>query len=66
VEDVQVRNPPTSNPSQSLSYFLSQVALKFASGHYLRVAMKSFGHNQIGRSTTPNSLLIHMAKFTDI
>ncbi|KAJ7085554.1 FAD-binding domain-containing protein [Mycena epipterygia] len=43
-----------------------QAAVTFATAHDLRVVVKSSGHDFLGRSTAPNSLLIHMAKFTDI
>ncbi|KAJ7182940.1 FAD-binding domain-containing protein [Mycena crocata] len=35
-----------------------QAAVKFASKHNLRVVIKSSGHDYLGRSTAPNSLLI--------
>ncbi|KAF8174822.1 FAD-binding domain-containing protein [Mycena galopus ATCC 62051] len=40
-----------------------QAAVKFASLHNLRLVVKSSGHDYLGRSTAPNSLLIHMANF---
>ncbi|KAK7058063.1 FAD-binding domain-containing protein [Favolaschia claudopus] len=43
-----------------------QAAVKFASTHNLRLAVKSSGHDYLGRSTAPNSLLIHMAKVTNV
>ncbi|KAJ7452276.1 hypothetical protein FB451DRAFT_1524131 [Mycena latifolia] len=43
-----------------------QAAVKFAVAHDLRLVVKSSGHDHLGRSTAPNSLLIHMAKFTDL
>ncbi|KAK7039986.1 FAD-binding domain-containing protein [Favolaschia claudopus] len=43
-----------------------QAAVKFATANNLRLAIKSSGHDLLGRSTAPNSLLIHMAKFTDM
>ncbi|KAF7377570.1 FAD-binding domain-containing protein [Mycena sanguinolenta] len=36
-----------------------QAAVKFSSTHNLRVVLKSSGHDYLGRSTAPNSLLIH-------
>ncbi|KAJ7127936.1 FAD-binding domain-containing protein [Mycena epipterygia] len=36
-----------------------QAAVKFASAHNLRLAVKSSGHDYLGRSTAPHSLLIH-------
>ncbi|KAJ6529273.1 FAD-binding domain-containing protein [Mycena capillaripes] len=35
-----------------------QAAVKFASAHNLRLAVKGSGHDWLGRSTAPNSLLI--------
>ncbi|KAJ7025627.1 FAD-binding domain-containing protein, partial [Mycena alexandri] len=44
-----------------------QAAVKFASRHNLRVAIKSSGHDSSGRSTTaPQSLLIHTNKLSSI
>ncbi|KAK7049188.1 FAD-binding domain-containing protein [Favolaschia claudopus] len=43
-----------------------QAAVKFAADNNLRLAVKSSGHDLLGRSTAPNSLLIHMAKFRDM
>ncbi|KAJ7348423.1 FAD-binding domain-containing protein [Mycena albidolilacea] len=43
-----------------------QAAVKFASANNLRVVVKSSGHDYLGRSTAPNSLLIHMANLTDV
>ncbi|KAK7058069.1 FAD-binding domain-containing protein, partial [Favolaschia claudopus] len=43
-----------------------QAAVKFANSHNLRLTIQSSGHDYLGRSTAPNSLLIHMAKFTDL
>jgi FAD/FMN-containing dehydrogenase len=40
--------------------------VKFASKHNLRLVVKSSGHDYLGRSTAPNSLLIHTAKLTKI
>ncbi|KAF7377556.1 hypothetical protein MSAN_00177900 [Mycena sanguinolenta] len=36
-----------------------QAAVKFSSTHNLRVVVKSSGHDYLGRSTAPSSLLIH-------
>ncbi|KAJ6598362.1 FAD-binding domain-containing protein [Mycena vulgaris] len=43
-----------------------QAAVKFASAHNLRVVVKASGHDYLGRSTAPNSLLIHTANFTNL
>ncbi|KAF7377495.1 FAD-binding domain-containing protein [Mycena sanguinolenta] len=43
-----------------------QAAVKFSSAHNLRVAVKSSGHDLLGRSTAPSSLLIHTHKFQNI
>ncbi|KAJ7020167.1 FAD-binding domain-containing protein [Mycena alexandri] len=43
-----------------------QAAVKFASRHNLRVAIKSSGHDSSGRSTAPQSLLIHTNKLSSI
>ncbi|KAJ6482419.1 FAD-binding domain-containing protein [Mycena sanguinolenta] len=43
-----------------------QAAVKFSSIHNLRVVIKSSGHDYLGRSTAPNSLLIHTHKFQKI
>ncbi|KAJ6618130.1 hypothetical protein B0H10DRAFT_2378486 [Mycena sp. CBHHK59/15] len=43
-----------------------QAAVKFASANNLRVAVKASGHDYLGRSTAPNSLLIHTAKFQNL
>ncbi|KAF7377489.1 FAD-binding domain-containing protein [Mycena sanguinolenta] len=43
-----------------------QAAVKFSSVHNLRVAVKSSGHDLLGRSTAPSSLLIHTHKFQNI
>ncbi|KAF8186080.1 hypothetical protein K438DRAFT_1765415 [Mycena galopus ATCC 62051] len=43
-----------------------QAAVAFSSNKNLRLVVKSSGHDYLGRSTAPNSLLIHMAKFTDV
>ncbi|KAF8201250.1 hypothetical protein K438DRAFT_2108763 [Mycena galopus ATCC 62051] len=43
-----------------------QAAVKFSSIHNLRVVIKSSGHDYLGRSTTPSSLLIHTHKLQNI
>ncbi|KAJ7238142.1 FAD-binding domain-containing protein [Mycena haematopus] len=43
-----------------------QAAVIFSRTQNLRVAVKSSGHDYLGRSTAPGSLLIHMAKFKDV
>ncbi|KAJ7020168.1 FAD-binding domain-containing protein, partial [Mycena alexandri] len=43
-----------------------QAAVTFASRHNLRVAIKSSGHDYLGRSTAPQSLLIHTSKLNSI
>ncbi|KAJ7120195.1 hypothetical protein C8R44DRAFT_877645 [Mycena epipterygia] len=43
-----------------------QAAVKFASAHNLRLAVKSYGHDYLGHSTAPNSLLIRTTKFQNI
>ncbi|KAF7364665.1 FAD-binding domain-containing protein [Mycena venus] len=43
-----------------------QAAVRFAGANHLRLVVKSSGHDHLGRSTAPNSLLIHMAKFKDV
>ncbi|KAJ7193232.1 FAD-binding domain-containing protein [Mycena pura] len=43
-----------------------QAALKFASKHNLRLAVKSSGHDLLGRSTAPNSFLIRTSNFQNI
>ncbi|KAF7377497.1 FAD-binding domain-containing protein [Mycena sanguinolenta] len=43
-----------------------QAAVRFSSAHNLRVAVKSSGHDLLGRSTAPSSLLIHTHKFQNI
>ncbi|KAJ6514419.1 FAD-binding domain-containing protein [Mycena vitilis] len=43
-----------------------QAAVKFASAHNLRLAVKSSGHDYLGRSTAPNSLLIRTANLKNI
>ncbi|KAJ7797969.1 FAD-binding domain-containing protein [Mycena leptocephala] len=43
-----------------------QAAVIFARTHDLRLVVKSSGHDYLGRSTAPNSLLIHMTKFTAV
>ncbi|KAJ7172935.1 FAD-binding domain-containing protein [Mycena crocata] len=43
-----------------------QAAVKFVSDNSLRVAIKSSGHDYLGRSTAPDSLLIHTAKLQNV
>ncbi|KAJ7132689.1 FAD-binding domain-containing protein [Mycena filopes] len=43
-----------------------QAAVKFASTHNLRLAIKSSGHDFLGRSTAPQSLLIHTSKLSNV
>ncbi|KAJ7192171.1 FAD-binding domain-containing protein [Mycena pura] len=43
-----------------------QAGVKFAGKQNLRMAVKSSGHDLLGRSTAPNSLLIHTSTFQDI
>ncbi|KAJ7729738.1 FAD-binding domain-containing protein [Mycena metata] len=43
-----------------------QTAVKFAAAHNLRVAVKASGHDYLGRSTAPFSLLIHTSKLLNI
>lgn len=43
-----------------------QIAVKFAAAHNLRVAVKSSGHDYLGRSTAPLSLLIHTSKLLNL
>ncbi|KAJ7038360.1 FAD-binding domain-containing protein [Mycena alexandri] len=43
-----------------------QAAVKFSAAHNLRLAVKSSGHDFLGRSTAPNSLLIRTANFQNI
>ncbi|KAJ6518477.1 FAD-binding domain-containing protein [Mycena vulgaris] len=43
-----------------------QAAVRFAGANNLRVAVKSSGHDQMGRSTAPNSLLIHTSNFQNM
>ncbi|KAJ6598367.1 FAD-binding domain-containing protein [Mycena vulgaris] len=43
-----------------------QAAVKFATANNLRVVVKAAGHDYLGRSTAPNSLLIHTNKFLDL
>ncbi|KAF8191035.1 hypothetical protein K438DRAFT_1907101 [Mycena galopus ATCC 62051] len=45
---------------------LYAAAVVFSSSNNLRLVVKSSGHDYLGRSTAPNSLLIHMAKLTDV
>jgi FAD binding domain len=41
-------------------------AMQFAQSHNLRVAIKSSGHDYLGRSTAKNSLLIHIHKLQSV
>ncbi|KAJ7878003.1 FAD-binding domain-containing protein [Mycena olivaceomarginata] len=43
-----------------------QAAVQFASKHNLRLVVKSTGHDGLGRSTAPNSLLIRVSKFQNV
>ncbi|KAJ7088686.1 FAD-binding domain-containing protein [Mycena epipterygia] len=43
-----------------------QAAVKFASTYNLRVVVKATGHDYLGRSTAPNSLLIHTSKLLNL
>ncbi|KAJ7171061.1 FAD-binding domain-containing protein [Mycena filopes] len=43
-----------------------QAAVKFASTNNIRLAIKSSGHDYLGRSTAPQSLLIHTNKLTNL
>ncbi|KAJ6516922.1 FAD-binding domain-containing protein [Mycena vitilis] len=43
-----------------------QAAVNFSSTHNLRVVVKSTGHDYLGRSTAPNSLLIRTTKFNNM
>ncbi|KAJ7705492.1 hypothetical protein B0H17DRAFT_1038136 [Mycena rosella] len=43
-----------------------QAAVQFASTHNLRLVVKSSGHDYLGRSTAPHSLLVHTANFKNI
>ncbi|KAJ7182772.1 FAD-binding domain-containing protein [Mycena crocata] len=43
-----------------------QAAVKFANAHNLRVAVKASGHDCLGRSTAPQSLLIRTTKFQNL
>ncbi|KAJ6551159.1 FAD-binding domain-containing protein [Mycena capillaripes] len=43
-----------------------QAAVKFASTYNLRLAIKSSGHDTLGRSTAPNSLLIRTTNFKNV
>ncbi|KAJ7705488.1 hypothetical protein B0H17DRAFT_1156848 [Mycena rosella] len=43
-----------------------QAAVKFASANNLRVSIKADGHDYLGRSTAPNSLLIHTGNFQNL
>jgi FAD/FMN-containing dehydrogenase len=50
----------------SLFKYISQAAVKFASAYNLRLAVKASGHDYLGRSTAPNSLLIRTSHFQNI
>ncbi|KAJ7232746.1 FAD-binding domain-containing protein [Mycena rebaudengoi] len=43
-----------------------QAAVKFASRYNLRLAVKASGHDTLGRSTAPNSLLVRTSNFKNI
>ncbi|KAJ7127944.1 FAD-binding domain-containing protein [Mycena epipterygia] len=43
-----------------------QAGVKFASAHNLRLAVKASGHDYLGRSTAPHSLLIRTTKFQNM
>ncbi|KAJ6506705.1 FAD-binding domain-containing protein [Mycena sanguinolenta] len=43
-----------------------QAAVKFSSTHNLRLVIKSSGHDYLGRSTAPSSLLIHTHNLQNI
>ncbi|KAF7341924.1 FAD-binding domain-containing protein [Mycena sanguinolenta] len=43
-----------------------QAAVKFSSAHNLRLVIKSSGHDFLGRSTAPSSLLIHTHNLQNI
>ncbi|KAJ7203186.1 FAD-binding domain-containing protein [Mycena rebaudengoi] len=43
-----------------------QAAVKFASRYNLRLAVKASGHDTLGRSTAPNSLLVRTSSFKNI
>ncbi|KAJ7705477.1 hypothetical protein B0H17DRAFT_1038088 [Mycena rosella] len=43
-----------------------QAAVQFASTHNLRLVVKSSGHDYLGRSTAPHSLLVHTVNFKNI
>ncbi|KAJ6485219.1 FAD-binding domain-containing protein [Mycena vulgaris] len=43
-----------------------QAAMKFVSTYNLRLAVKTSGHDYLGRSTAPHSLLIHTVNFKNI
>ncbi|KAJ6521114.1 hypothetical protein B0H19DRAFT_974116 [Mycena capillaripes] len=61
--DVQVRASALSKRLVISPPILSQAAVKFTTVHNLSVAVKSSGHDYLGRSTAPNSLLIRTANF---
>ncbi|KAJ6559840.1 hypothetical protein B0H19DRAFT_1145899 [Mycena capillaripes] len=43
-----------------------QAAVKFSSAYNLRLVIKSTGHDYLGRSTCPNSLLVRVSNFKNI
>jgi FAD/FMN-containing dehydrogenase len=58
VADIQVRFLSWIFKSR---LFIPQAAVKFAGLHNLRLVVKASGHDALGRSTAPQSLLIHTA-----
>ncbi|KAJ7118033.1 FAD-binding domain-containing protein [Mycena crocata] len=48
------------------SHNVAALLMKSASNNNLRLAIKSSGHNYLGRSTAPDSLLIHNAKLQNV
>jgi FAD/FMN-containing dehydrogenase len=56
----------TSYTAALLSILWLQKAVKFAQSYNLRLAVKSSGHDFLGRSTAKNSLLIHTHKLQAI
>lgn len=66
-QHLQVRSQfSTSISRSSLTCGRSQAGVSFASQHDLRVSVKSSGHDYLGRSTAPNSLLLWTQYFQDI
>jgi FAD/FMN-containing dehydrogenase len=55
---------PQARRLHSLTFF--QAGIRFAQAHDLRVAIKSSGHDLLGRSTAKNSLLLWTAYFKNI